>query len=153
MMTTKLFVARGAPGIQLDATDEAPLRKVRKRPLRVTVRFAQVPIRLTTPEGTINVSARDAILKDGWGREWAVDRARFEAKYEPIPPTLSGDVGAYMSLPVEALAVQMSQPFRVRFADGVSELEGRPGDWLLDYQDGSLGIVAADAFQNSYDLV
>jgi hypothetical protein len=49
--------------------------------------------------------------------------------------------------------MQMTQPFRVQFIDGVSELEGRPGDWLLDYGDGSLGVVVAEIFVDSYDLV
>ena len=69
-----------------------------------------------------------------------------------VPLRFPGSPGAYTSLPTEVRAIQMSTPFRVRFADGVSELEGRPGDWLLDYGNGSLGVVSADVFADTYDL-
>jgi hypothetical protein len=117
------------------------------------VYFAQSAGRIATPEGTIAVSPGDAIIDDRQGRQWAVDRSRFAAKYSPVSPLLPGQAGAYTSLPVEALAMQMTEPFRVQFTDGISELEGHGGDWLLDYGDGSLGVVANDAFQNSYDFI
>ena len=152
-MTSLSFRTRTTAGFQLDAARDPRVRLVRKRALRVTVHFASSASRLATPEGTIAVSPGDAIIDDDQGRRWGVDRARFDAKYAPVPPAVRGQAGVYTSLPVEALAMQMAQPFRVRFTDGISELEGGPGDWLLDYGDGSLGVVAADAFLNSYDLV
>jgi hypothetical protein len=41
----------------------------------------------------------------------------------------------------------------VLLADGVSRLNGRPGDWLVDYGDGSLGVVSPAIFAVTYDLV
>ncbi len=151
MMLT-LFRARTTPGFQLDAARDPRVRDVRKRALRVSVQFASAATTIATPEGKIAIAPGDAIVDDGNGRQWGVARALFDARYAPVAPVPPGDAGAYISLPTEARAMQMSTPFRVRFADGVSELEGRPGDWLLDYGDGSLGVVSAQVFDDSYDL-
>jgi hypothetical protein len=61
--------------------------------------------------------------------------------------------GRYMSLPYHILALQMQQPFDVQLADEVSTLSGQPGDWLVDYGDGSLGIVAHDIFATTYEIL
>jgi len=47
----------------------------------------------------------------------------------------------------------MQQPFEVQLADGVSSLTGHAGDWLVDYGDGSLGIVAQDIFATTYEIL
>ncbi len=151
-MTPTLFRARTAPGFQLDPARDPRVRVARKRALRVAVHFASAASRLATAEGTIAVSPGDAIIDDGNGRQWAVERARFDARYAAVPPVMAGETGTYVSLPADARALPMDVPFRVRFADGLSELEGRAGDWLLDYGDGSLGVVAADVFTHSYEL-
>jgi hypothetical protein len=41
----------------------------------------------------------------------------------------------------------------VLLADGQSTLTGRPSDWLVDYGDGSLGIVSQDIFATTYEIV
>jgi hypothetical protein len=46
----------------------------------------------------------------------------------------------------------MTEAFEVLLADGESLLEGRPGDWLVDYGDGSLGIVSQAAFATTYAI-
>ncbi len=51
------------------------------------------------------------------------------------------------------MAVQMQEPFDVLLADGVSRLSGQPTDWLVDYGDGSLGIVAEPIFTTTYEIV
>ena len=151
-MTSTLFTARTTPGFQLDAARDPRVRAARKRALRVRVHFASTSTTLATPEGTIAIAPGDAIIDDDQGRRWGVARAHFDEKYAPVAPILPGDAGAYTSLPTKARAMQMAAPFRVRFVDGISELEGGPGDWLLDYGDGSLGVVSADVFADSYDL-
>ena len=47
----------------------------------------------------------------------------------------------------------MTEPFDVLLADGVSRLHGRPGDWLVDYGDGSLGVVTNAIFGVTYEIV
>ncbi len=38
-------------------------------------------------------------------------------------------------------------------ADGVSHLNGHAGDWLVDYGDGSFGIVTQAIFATTYEIL
>ena len=91
-------------------------------------------------------SPGDAILTGPAGEHWRVSRAHFSGKYQPVAPLEAGDAGLYRALPYRVLALRMSEPFEVILSDGVSRLIGRTGDWLIDYGDGSLGIVASVIF-------
>ena len=42
---------------------------------------------------------------------------------------------------------------KVLLADGISRLTGRAGEWLVDYGDGSLGIVSEAIFAATYDII
>jgi hypothetical protein len=46
----------------------------------------------------------------------------------------------------------MDAPFAVALPDG-ERLAGQAGDWLLDYGDANLAIVAAEIFSMTYDVV
>jgi len=54
--------------------------------------------------------------------------------------------GRYAALPIRVAAVRMHESFAVILADGVSVLAGTPGDWLVDYGDGRLGVIAPEIF-------
>ena len=95
----------------------------------------------------------DAIVTGTTGEHWRVSRARFPYKYRPVPPTVAGESGRYVSLPNHILAVPMTQAFDVLLADGVSRLNGRAGEWLVDYGDGSLGIVSEAIFASTYSIL
>jgi hypothetical protein len=66
---------------------------------------------------------------------------------------VAGVSGQYTSLPIRVIAMCMDQPFAVLLADGVSKLHGNAGDWLVDYGDGSLGIVARSIFASTYEII
>jgi hypothetical protein len=51
------------------------------------------------------------------------------------------------------MAVPMSEEFEVLLADGISMLRGRAGEWLVDYGDGSLGIIAEAIFAANYQII
>jgi hypothetical protein len=106
-----------------------------------------------TQEGLVHARAGDAILTGIAGEHWRVSQARFPHKYRPVPPLVTGQPGAYMSLPNRILALQMLEAFEVVLADGVSRLTGHAGDWLVDYGDGSLGIVTQAIFATTYEIV
>ena len=125
----------------------------RKRPLEVDVRFASQPAEIHTREGVVQAHPGDAIVTGGAGEHWRVSRAHFGEKYRALPPTRDGEDGRYRSLTNSIMAVRMSSAFEVLLADGVSRLRGQPGDWLVDYGDGSLGVVAPAIFAVTYEIV
>ena len=51
------------------------------------------------------------------------------------------------------LALRMDRPFEVMLADGVSRLMGHAGEWLIDYGDGSLGIISMPIFDMTYEVL
>lgn len=125
----------------------------RKLEREVHVRFAREASTVQTNEGVVRVKPGDAILTGTKGERWRVSRPRFSLKYRPAPSTPTGEDGAYISLPTTVFAVRMERGFQVVLADNESMLTGRAGDWLVDYGDGSLGIVANQAFSETYEIV
>jgi hypothetical protein len=125
----------------------------RKLAREVHVQFAPQPCAIQTREGKVQAHPGDAVVTGVEGERWRVSRAHFAEKYRPIPPTTEGQDGRYVSLTNSIMAVPMSEGFEVLLADGLSRLQGQPGDWLVDYGDGSLGIVAAAIFATTYELV
>jgi hypothetical protein len=130
-------------------------RRVRARKLvrEIEVRFAAEACIVQSPEGAVHARAGDAIVTGTAGEHWRVSRAHFASKYRPVPPTVEGEPGRYASLPYEVMAVPMTAPFEVLLADGQSRLRGRAGDWLVDYGDGSLGVVSPAIFTTTYEVV
>jgi hypothetical protein len=126
--------------------------EARKLEHEVTVHFTPSACTIQTPEGTVQAQPGDAILLGATGEQWRVSKAHFDDKYRPLPPTVRGEAGRYVSLRNRVLALQMTEPFEVVLADGISRLSGRLGDWLVDYGDGSLGIVAAGTFKTTYEI-
>jgi len=124
-------------------------RKLRRE---VQVRFADRPCTVQTQEGVVLARPGDAIITGIAGENWRVSRSHFAEKYEAVPPTVDGQPGQYRSLPISILAVPMTEAFEVVLADEASRLTGRPGDWLVDYGDGSLGIVSQPIFATTYEL-
>jgi hypothetical protein len=70
-----------------------------------------------------------------------------------VPPTQAGEDGRYVSLRTRVLALQLPEAFEVALADGQSKLNGQVGDWLVDYGDGSLGIVSRAIFPTTYEIL
>ncbi|MEA3179930.1 MAG: hypothetical protein QOI59_3453, partial [Gammaproteobacteria bacterium] len=94
----------------------------------------------------------DALITGSTGDRWCVSRDRFDAKYDPVPPTVRGEAGGYRNRPVSVLAKRMNQTFTVaRMASGDS-LRGDAGDWLIQYAPGDHGIVERTRFERVYRL-
>jgi hypothetical protein len=127
--------------------------RARKLEREVSVRFTPVSCVIHTPEGTVHAKPGDAILTGLADEEWRVSIERFPSKYRPIPPTVAGEPGRYMSTRNTVMAVRMRGAFDVLLADGLSLLSGHAGDWLVDYGDGSLGIVTAAIFAQTYEVL
>jgi PGDYG protein len=153
MSAKPLFHGTGQPGFS-SAVRDAPSRVLaRKLAREVDVRFADQGCIVRTAEGEVRAKPGDAILTGTSGEHWRVSHAHFSDKYEPVPPTAPGESGRYRAKRYQVVALQMNEGFRVLLSDGVSELTGRAGDWLVDYGDGSLGIVSPLIFDTTYEVV
>jgi hypothetical protein len=148
-----LFRSSGHRGYSNEISADPRRVFARKLEREIDVRFTPVACTVKTSEGEVHAAPGDAIITGTAGEHWRVSRARFPDKYRPVPPTVAGQSGRYISLPNRIMAVPMAEPFEVLLADGVSRLSGAPGEWLVDYGDGSLGIVSAPIFATTYEIV
>ena len=147
-----LFRSSGQSGFSSVFSSDPRRVFARKLEREIDVRFTPVACTVQTPEGVVHARPGDAIITGTAGEHWRVSRARFTDKYRPVPPTLAGEAGRYVSLPNRIVAVPMTKPFEVLLADGISRLNGRAGEWLVDYGDGSLGIVSPAIFATTYEI-
>jgi hypothetical protein len=148
-----IFRGTGRPGFS-SAVREVPAHVIaRKLAREIDVRFAEEACIVRTAEGAVRAKPGDAILTGTSGEHWRVSRSHFSDKYTAVAPTVDGKAGRYRAKPYQVLALRMNEGFRVILSDGASELTGRAGDWLVDYGDGSLGIVSPLVFGNTYEIV
>lgn len=128
-------------------------RRARRLPVEVQVRFASSPGSLETLEGPVRYSAGAALVTGKAGDRWPVERAHFEASYEPLPGTPTGRDGRYRKRPAEVAVWRLTAPFSIEVGIADDPLRGRPGDWLVGYGPDHYGIVAAELFAASYELL
>ena len=148
-----VFYSSGQPGYSSAVRDAARHVMARKLEREVGVRFATEPCDVQTNEGVVHARPGDAILTGIAGEHWRVSRMHFAQKYRPAPTTPPGEDGTYLSLRTRILALPMTETFEVQLADGQSRLTGQAGDWLVDYGDGSLGIVSKAIFTTTYEIL
>lgn len=141
------FRTCGMAGFSSELLAEPLVLRVQKRPLRVRARFAVRPEIVATREGPVGACVGDAVLTAASGEQWPVGHTTFARRYRTVPGRADDE---YESLPAVSLALQVREPFQVLLENGAGRLSGRPGDWLVDYGDGQLGIVAADVFAATY---
>jgi hypothetical protein len=147
-----LYRSTGRPGFSSLIPDDGRQVVARKLVKEIDVIFADGPCVVRTNEGVVHACPGDAIITGIAGEHWRVSRSHFCEKYEPVPPTRPGEPGRYTSRPTRIRAVPMTSSFDVLLADGISRLNGRPGDWLVDYGDGSLGIISRAIFATTYEI-
>lgn len=119
----------------------------------VQVMFAKTPGELVSLEGPNKYQTGDALITGCTGDRWSVDRHRFDAKYQPVSPTLDGQDGAYTAKPVPVLAKQINEPFTAARSDGRDVLRGDAGDWLMQYGPGDYGVCGKSRFERVYQQV
>jgi hypothetical protein len=124
----------------------------RRRPTIVEVRFPATAGSIATAEGEVRYSAHAAIVTGTAGERWPVERATFDASYEPVAPTRMGDDGTYRRKSLAVLARRYGEPFELVLSKDRGTLRGDAGDWLVQHAPGSLGIVAAQAFTLTYRI-
>jgi PGDYG protein len=148
-----VYHSSGSQGYSSKISSDPRCVSARKLQRQIEVRFTPVACTVQTSEGVVHAAPGDAIITGTAGEHWRVSRVHFPHKYAPVPPTVAGEAGRYTSLPNRILALPMTGAFEVLLTDGLSRLRGRPGEWLVDYGDGSLGIVAQDIFATTYEIL
>jgi hypothetical protein len=148
----RLFRSTGVQGYSEYATSHPSRVFAHKSEREVYAEFTPVACVVQTSEGQVHAKAGDAILTGSSGERCPVSRAGFAQRYRAIPPTTEGRAGRYVSLPKRVVAIRMDEPFEVLLLDGVSRLRGRAEDWLIDYGDGSLGVISPAIFAATYHI-
>jgi hypothetical protein len=125
----------------------------RKKPSEVSVIFATERCEVTTLEGVVIAEVGDAIVTAKTGETWPVPRESFKLRYIAASNLDFGCAGTYYSKPVEVRATRLISTAHVEVARGCSELEGKPGDWLVAYGDGTNGVLSSEIFERTYEVV
>lgn len=127
--------------------------KARKLPVDVVVEFAVTAGRLETLEGPVAYTAGDALLTGSVGDRWPVRREKFLQTYAPAGNGQAGEPGIYRKKPLVVHALQLHEPFTVKVGPEPDPINGKPGDWLIQYSPGEYGIVSGTLFSRTYELL
>jgi hypothetical protein len=136
-----------------DLANVPGVHRVRRLPVEVSVTFVQSPGVCETLEGPVHYDAGDAIVVGARGERWPVKRETFAKTYEPIEPITPMKDGMYRKIAGEVLALRLKEAECIELPGSRGVLAGRPGDWVLDYGRGDMGVVAADVFAATYKLL
>ena len=128
-------------------------RCANKRPMEVKVVFSHSPTTVSTLEGAVECDVGDAIISGVRDECWPVDNARFALLYEPVPPTKMGENGVYRCQQQTVSAARLTIRCHLALPDQRGLLIGEVDDWLVQQPDGKLGIVAADIFTKTYEVL
>jgi hypothetical protein len=123
-----------------------------KLPIVHDVEFATSDGVCETLEGPVPYDAGDAIMSGTIGEHWPISRAYFMATYEVVPPTPAGSDGQYRKRKIMVWVMQLGVETSVELSNGAI-LSGVPGDWLVQYEPGSFGMVEKEVFRCTYQLV
>jgi len=140
-------------GNELNLQENYCAQKVQKKTIPVEVRFADADGVCKTKEGDVSYKAGDAIMTGVEGEQWPIERPKFDASYDAISPTKHGENGQYCKKPIQVFALQMNEPFYVNVSWSDDRLEGKPGDWLLQYGPDDYGVVSKSIFEATYKII
>jgi hypothetical protein len=129
------------------------VRQVRSLPEQREVRFAEAAGVQATLEGPVRYTAGDAIVTGAGGELWPIARVVFDQAYEPVSPGSAGENGLYLKRPRQALALQLRESRNVVLSGTRGVLSGAAGDWIVDYGNGDLAVVAGDRFTVYYEFL
>lgn len=121
-----------------------------KRPVPVSVEFAEGEGTLDTREGAVRYQAGDALLSGIEGERWPVPRARFLETYDPVAPLRAGERGTYLKRRKAVWAWRTGAAVEIALSGERGTLRANAGDVIVDYGGGDLAVVAASIFEGSY---
>ena len=136
-----------------DLSRDPLARRVRRRAIVSQVRFATAAGSVQTLEGPVRHGVGAAIVTGASGEQWPVERSRFETSYEAVTPTRMGEDGLYRHVASLVWARRFPHPFHLRLGGERGILQGKAGDWLVQYAPGDLAVVASSVFGATYNEV
>lgn len=128
---------------------------IRARSLQVkrNVVIAKKSGLVATPEGSLRFQVGDAIITDENNDCWPVKKRYFNDFYVADDSISHGDDGIYLKRSNDVVVYELKAPMRINFSEGRGGLYGRAGDWIVDYGNGELSIVAREKFLKLYELI
>ncbi|OJS99977.1 PGDYG domain-containing protein [Marinobacter nauticus] len=139
--------------IPVDLSQHPESKRVIKKPVPVKVVFAECEGVVRTLEGNVSYKAGDAILTGVKGESWPIQRSKFLESYTPDGEIQPGVPGNYLKKPLAVWALQLEEPCSVKVGWNADPLQGGVGDWLVQYGKSDFGIVNADVFTVTYEIL
>ena len=127
--------------------------RAQKRPVPVSVRFADTNGVLVTREGVVAYEAGDALLAGVEGECWPVQRQRFFETYDPCPPIVKGSAGDYIKRPLAVWAWRTNGPIDIALSDNRGLLHAEADDVIVQYAPSDLAVVGHSIFQKTYEVL
>ena len=126
------------------------LKRYIKIAVPVQVQFPSSSGTVHTLEGLVHYETGDAILSGTNNDVWPVTRSIFDQTYSAVPPTIHGQPGTYIKVPIQVFAYQLAEPALITLANNQGVIKGLPGDWVIKNKDGHQWIVTHDIFEKTY---
>ncbi|MHB8914721.1 MAG: PGDYG domain-containing protein [Thiobacillus sp.] len=136
-----------------DISEHPDVILVEKLPIPVKVKWTLKDDICLTQEGAVAYHKGDPILTGVENEQWTIPKKQFLAMYEPITPTINEIDGYYRKIPRQVYALKLDKPLDIKVGFQKNLLHGEPGDWLLQYEPGNFGIVAATIFEKTYRVL
>jgi hypothetical protein len=121
--------------------------KAMKKPVRLHFSIATHDEVIETLEGPVPAQAGEVILTGTKGERWPIRGERFDETY-----AVEG-AGVCWKKPLVVEAVRMAEPFQVIVGWSNTPLTGKRRDWHITYAENDFGVVDAEIFEQTYDLL
>ena len=131
--------------LSVDTDPTAVVYNIQKKNIPLQYRIAVEPETVFTREGKVEAPAGAYIMTGTEGEKWPIPADKFEETYDII------DDSTAAKKPIPVLGKNMKEDFFVTVSWSPDKLEGKPGDWLVQYGPGDYGVVGADIFNDTYD--
>ena len=134
-------------GNDIDLNADPAAQKVQKKAIPLEFRVAEQPETIQTLEGTVEAPAGAYIMTGTKGENWPIPADKFKETYDVVSDTTASK----KAIPVQGK--QMQEDFFVTVSWSPDKLNGKPGDWLVQYGPGDYGVVESGIFGETYDVL
>jgi hypothetical protein len=104
---------------------------------------------IQTLEGVVSFQPGDYLAVGVKNEEWPILRETFEGNYYKVESSSEDEFAYYKLIDNVRLACQIFDTFSVRRSNG-DMYHGKPGDYLVRTNSGSLHILDKEVFEQSY---